>query len=121
MSLGPDRKRLRQLTLPLRATNILPLGGAVVAPSTEGAPMRALTVEEVARVTADTLAPEVRRPRKVRVELSVLEKRNMCMAIDARAGNKARFNIVADTYKMAPQVVHRIYKETFSFRNQTDL
>ena len=111
MSLGPDRKRLRQLTLPLRATNILPLGGAVVAPSTEGAPMRALTVEEVARVTADTLAPEVRRPRKVRVELSVLEKRNMCMAIDARAGNKARFKIVAETYKMAPQVVHRIYKE----------
>ena len=29
------------MTLPLRATEVLPLGGAVVAPSTEGAPTRA--------------------------------------------------------------------------------
>ena len=90
-SLGPDRKRFRQISLPLRATNILPVGGAVIAPSTEGAPMQAPTEEDVARATAAALAPEgARRPRKARVNLSVLEKRNMCMAIDARAGNKAR-------------------------------
>ena len=64
-SLGPDRKRLRQLTLPLRATNILPVGGAVIAPSTEGAPMQAPTDEDVARATAAALAPEgARRPSR---------------------------------------------------------
>ena len=59
-NLGIDRKRLRQLTLPLRETEVLPLGGAVVAPSTEGAPTRAPNEQEVSLVmAAETRPPKI--------------------------------------------------------------
>ena len=110
-NLGIDRKRLRQLTLPLRATEVLPLGGAVVAPSTEGAPTRAPNEQEVALVmAAETRPPKI---KKVRVDLSVLEKRNICMAMDARADDKNhRAATVAKQYgNMHAAVVRRIYAE----------
>ena len=112
-NLGVDKKRLRQLTIKLTETVILPLGeGAVVAPSTEGAPTRAPTAEEVVRVTAATLAPVVPKVPKVRVDLTILEKRNLCMALDARVDNKQhRVQIVAGIYKMDPSNVRRIYKQ----------
>ena len=89
MSLGPNRKSFftRQFTLPLQECKILPLGGAVVVPSTEDAPMRAPTAQEAALMAQHALhVPD--RTKKVRVDLSVLEKRNLCMVMDYVAENK---------------------------------